>query len=71
MTQYQLIDGLKVLWKFIVRLLALIGFFTVIAMSSYTYHRDVKVVRSDRCINSACDQQKCSVRFQRHMGECK
>lgn len=72
MTKYQLVDGLRVMWKFVIRLLALIGFFAVIAMSSYTYHRDVKVVRSDRCINSACEPgQKCSVRFQKHLGECK
>lgn len=72
MTQYQMIDGLRVVFKFVVRLLALFGLFCLIALGSYEYHRDVKVVRSDRCINSLCDpDQKCSVRFKRHVGDCK
>lgn len=73
MTEDQFMDGLRVLVKFTVRLLALIGFVAVIALTSYLIHKDevVKVSRADRCINSACEPgQKCSVRFQRHMGSC-
>lgn len=66
------IDGLLVVWRFTVRLLALIGFFAVVAAFSYTAHRGVKTVRSGVCINSACDEP-CGARpsrFKRHSGEC-
>jgi hypothetical protein len=74
LTHEQFMDGLTVLVKFVVRLLALVGLFSLIALSSYLYHKDevVKVSRSDRCINSACEPgQKCSVRFKRHTGNCE
>jgi len=73
LTHEQFMDGLEVTLRFFYRMLAIIGFIALVAMSSYLYHKDeVKVSRSDRCINSACDaDQKCSVRFKRHMGECK
>lgn len=71
MTHEQFMDGVEVVWNFFVRIFAVIGVLATIAFFGYSVHKDVKVVRSDRCINSACEPgQKCSVRFQRHMGEC-
>lgn len=60
---------MKTAFEFVRNGLALIGFFCVVAMSSYTYHID-KPIRSARCINSDCES-KCSARFVRHAGECK
>ena len=72
LTQEQLYDGLEVVWRFVIRIFAVIGLLATIAFFGYSTHKDVKQVRADRCINSACEPgQKCSVRFQRHMGECK
>lgn len=71
LTSEQLYDTLEVVWRFFVRIFAIIGVLSTIAFFSYSAHRDVKQVRADRCINSACEAgQKCSVRFQRHMGTC-
>jgi hypothetical protein len=67
-----MLDGLRVLARWVVRMFALIGLFSTVAFFSYEYHKDSKTARSGRCINSACEPgQKCSVRFKRHVGECE
>lgn len=75
MTYAELEELIVLIGRYIVRALAIFGLVSAVALASYLYHRDqppVKVARADRCINSACEPgQKCSVRFQRHMGECK
>jgi len=72
MTDEQLFDGLAVLGKFIVRGLAVIGFMTLIIAFGYSMKKAEPSIKSARCINSSCEpNQKCSPRFQRHMGECE
>ena len=72
MTYTELEELLLMIWTWILRILALVGFLALVAIGSYLCHygQPVKVARAGRCINSACDQP-CSPRFQRHQGECK
>jgi len=73
MNRAVLLDGLFVVGRFIVRGLALVGFFSLVAMASYLYHsgQPAKLVRAGVCINSACED--CPIkqtRFKRHQGVC-
>lgn len=76
MTYEEMIDVVLAIWRYVVRALALLGFFALVATASYLYHKGQKpekIALRDVCINSACDQpcnEKPS-RFTRHKGECK
>lgn len=74
MTYEELESLLLMIWGYILRAFAIVGFFAVIAIASYIYHSNgvtTKVARSARCINSDCNEPcKPKARFVRHAGEC-
>lgn len=62
----------KTLWAMLTICASIAVVFVAFFAMGYTFEKVAIQVRSDRCINSACDTPCANVKkFVRHQGECK